>query len=242
MDSFLIELVHSIKNSLASIYHATVLTMDRYDDLEIRKRSHSQVKEDIKKIDSILNSVLNFININTPIIKRNTLKLILDEILEANEKQIQNKRIRIIKKCEQGLPETFIHHEQVRYILNSVLQYAILSTPINGTVGFLIKSFNFQNGTANKETSAENNGGYIEALVGFTRENKPAEQLETATDIPGVQREETINLILKLVEEILQKNHGMMTFEVDKTKLRTFITLRFPIERRKVVYYEPITI
>ena len=32
MDSFLIELVHSIKNALASVYQATVLTMDKYDD------------------------------------------------------------------------------------------------------------------------------------------------------------------------------------------------------------------
>jgi len=31
-----------------------------------------------------------------------------------------------------------MHDEQVRFILNSVLQYAILSTPSNGTIGFLI--------------------------------------------------------------------------------------------------------
>jgi len=33
-----------------------------------------------------------------------------------------------------------------------------------------------------------------------------------------------------------------MTYEFDPKKPRTLITLRFPIERRKVVYYEPISI
>jgi len=40
------------------------------------------------------------------------------------------------KKLEKDLPETSMHDEQVRFILNSVLQYAILSTPPNGTIGF----------------------------------------------------------------------------------------------------------
>ena len=40
MNSFLIELVHSIKNTLASIYHTTLLTMEKADDAEIRKHSH----------------------------------------------------------------------------------------------------------------------------------------------------------------------------------------------------------
>ena len=39
MDSFLIEMVHGIKKSLASVYHAIVLTMDKCDDAEIRKCS-----------------------------------------------------------------------------------------------------------------------------------------------------------------------------------------------------------
>ena len=33
-----------------------------------------------------------------------------------------------------------------------------------------------------------------------------------------------------------------MAYEVDAKKPRALITLRFPIERRKVVYYEPIAL
>ena len=241
MDSFLIELVHNIKNGLASIYHATVLTMDKYDDVEIRKGSQTQVKEDIKKIDSVLNSVLNFININTPIVRTNTLYVIFEEILEANEKQLRQKNIKINQRYEKDLPDTFIHPEQVRFILNSILQYAILSTPPNESIGFLMKSSDSHNGTGAEKTSPENNRGYIEVMIGFNGDRKSVNQLENSSENPGDQKEGTADLILKLAKEILQRNHGMM-IETHGKRPETIITLRFPIERRKVVYYEPIAI
>ena len=172
MDSFLVEMVHSIKNALASVYHATVLTMDKYDDVEIRKRSRSQVKEEIKKIDSVLNTLLNFINVNTPIIKTSTLYVILEEILEASDKQLRQKNIKTYKKYENDLPDTFIHPEQVRFILHSALQYAILSTPPDEVIGFLMKSSDPNNGTGAEKPSPENNRRYVEVMIGFDEDGK----------------------------------------------------------------------
>ena len=241
MSSFLPELIHSIKNTLISIKNTSQLSADKFNDVEFRKYSQRSITDDIKKIDSVLNSLLNYIHINTPIIKSNTLSLILEEVLEANEKQIRCKNIKIFKKCEKDLPETFIHDEQLRFILNSVLQYAILSTPLQGTIGFLIKSFDFPNGGADKKTLFERNG-YIEAAIGFIGEKVTSEQPKDNVMRPDDQKEEAPKLILQLVKEILQKNHGSMTYECDPKKQRTLITLRVPIERRKVVYYEPISI
>ena len=209
LSSFLVELIDSIKNTLISIKNASQLSADKFNDVEFRKYSQRSITEDIKKIDSVLNSLLNYIHINTPITKSNTISLILEEVLEANEKQIQCKNIKIFKKCEKDLPETFIHDEQVRFILNSVLQYAILSTPLEGTIGFLIKSFDFLNETPGKKISPEMNGGDIEAAIGFIGGKEPTEPLK---DIPGsstIQKEETTKLILQLVKEILQKNTGV---------------------------------
>lgn len=241
MDSFLIELVHNIKNALGSIYHATVLTIDKYDDVEIRKHSHAQVKEDIKKIDSVLNSVLNFININTPIVKTNTLYVILEEILEANEKQLRQKNIKISQKYEKDLPDTFIHPEQVRFILHSVLQYAILSTSPNKSIGFLIKSTDDHHEAETEKTLPENNRRYIEVMIGFDGDKRSVTPAENSSETGGDPKEGMAHLILKLAKEILQRNHGMMVENHGK-RPETIITLRFPIERRKVVYYEPIAI
>jgi nitrogen-specific signal transduction histidine kinase len=240
-NSFLTELVHSIKNALTSIYQASVLTMEKYNDAEIRKRSHDQVKEEIKKIDLVLNSVLNFISINTPIIKTNTLYTILEEILEANEKQLRQKNIKIIKKYEENLPNTFIHPEQVRFILHSVLQYAILLTPPDKSIGFLLKSSDSHNGTGAEKAPPENGRKYAEVMIGFNGNGKPVNKSENISEAQGHRKAEMADLILKLAREILQSNHGMMV-ETHGERLKTLINLRFPIERRKVVYYEPIAI
>jgi hypothetical protein len=47
------------------------------------------------------------------------------------------------------------------------------------------------------------------------------------------------DLILKLAKGILERSHGMM-IETHGKRSETLIALRFPIERRKVVYHEPI--
>jgi hypothetical protein len=240
IDSFLIEMVHSIKNALASVYHATVLTMDKYDDVEIRKRSRTHVKEEIKKIDSVLNTLLNFINVNTPILKTSTLYVILEEILEASDKQLRQKDIKIYKKCENDLPDTFINPEQVRFILHSALQYAILSTPPDEVIGFLMKSSDPNNGTGAEKPSPENNRRYVEVMIGFDGDEKPGNKSENLSETPGDQNKGMADLILRLAKDVLERNHGMM-IETRK-RSETVLILRFPIERRKVVYYEPIAL
>ena len=239
---FLTELIHFIKNNLASIQNTALVAIDKAEDLEFKRYSHRSVTEDIKKIDSVLNTLLNYININTPIVKSNTLYVIFEEILEANEKQLRNKKIRILKKYEKDLPETYIHDEQVRFILNSVFQYAMLSVPLDGTIEVLIKSFDFQNGADGKTISPKRNEGFIEVIVGFVGDKKQVKPFESVSESQAAQKEETNHLILQLARDILQKNRGTMAFELDEKKPRALITLRFPVDRRKVVYYEPISI
>jgi len=239
---FMIQLVHSIKRTLASIKNLTLLSMEKFDDEQFRKYSYNTVTEDIKKIDSVLNSLLNYININTPIVKSNTAHLLLEGILEANEKQLQDKQIKIVKRFEKDLPEICIHDEQMKFIFDSILQYAILSTPPNGTIGFLIRSHDFQKRTAEPKTSTENKGGFVEVAVGFAADHRTMVQSESLSGIAAIQKEETMSLILQLVKEIVEKNRGSMTIEADKKRTKTLITLRLPVERRKLVYYEPITI
>jgi hypothetical protein len=241
MNSFIIELAGSIKNTLSSIYHASVLTMEKFDDADIRKRSHNQIRSDIRRIDSVLNSLLNYININTPIERTNSLCIILEEILEANDRQLREKDLKIVKKCEENLPETYVHNEQVRFILHSVLQYAIFLTPRNETIGFLLKSLDFQDQTDTKKGSPEKKKGYVEVVVGFDGDGKLVGPLENLLKMPEEQRQPT-DLILILVNEILIKNRGSMTIESNGKRPKTLITLRVPIERRNVVNYAPITL
>ena len=241
--TFLTVMVQFIKNTLISISNVNVLSYEKADDMEFKKYCRKSISQDIKKIDSVLNALLNYIHINTPIVKKNTIHIIFEEIFEANERQLETKKIKILRKYENDLPETFIHDEQVRFILNSILQYAILSTPFEGSMGFLTRSVD-QKGTVTGEEKVIplKDRRYIEVLIVSTGHKDPFEQLESSAEGPTIENEKTIGLILQLIRELIQRSQGMIEFDVDEKKAKTVFTLRLPCERRQVVYYEPIKI
>jgi nitrogen-specific signal transduction histidine kinase len=239
---FLIELVHRIKNPLVSIKTFTQLLGDKFNDVEFREHFYRIVQEDIEKIDAVLNGLLSYIKINTPIEKRNTVHFILEDVLKKHEMQLEDKKIKIFKKFEKDLPETVVPDEQLRYILNALLQYALPSIPPNGSIGLLTKSFDLQTEMPDDKKIYQKDGRYIEILIVFTGYKKPIEQFETVLGISAVQKEEAVELELRLIKEIIKKNQGMMKFEVNEKKPRTLISLKFPIERRKLIYYQPVSV
>ena len=236
---FLIELVHRIKNPLVSIKTFTQLLRDKFDDGEFREHFYKIVTEDIEKIDYVLNGLLTYIKINTPIEKKDTVHVILEDVLKRHEMQLEDKKIKIFKQFEKDLPETIVHDEQLRYIFSALFQYSIPSISPSGSIGILTQSFDDQTEPANGKTVHRKNGGYMEILIVFTGYKKPVEQFETVLGISAGQKEEAVELELRLIKEIIQKNEGIMKFEVNEKKPRTIISLRFPVERRKLIYYQP---
>ncbi len=145
-----------------------------------------------------------------------------------------------------------MHSEQVRFILTSLVQFAILSTPPKGNIGFLIKYFDPRKDDPGKDGTGrrapqESNGGYIVVGIGFSGDpgHGDAANGDSMGNVPGmsvVKKDETTHLILKLAEEMMQKNRGALKFEVDERTKRALIKLRFHVERRRSVYYEPVRI
>ncbi len=236
-----IELAHRIKNTLSSIKNITQLSRGKFKDLEFEDYFHRSVGEDIEKIESVINGLLNYIKVSTPILKSNTVHSLLDEMVERHRSEIDEKKVRLFKKFEKGLPETVVHEEQLRYIFNSILQYSIVATPANGSIGLLTKLSDHQKAGGEKRGPSQKEGRYVEILFGFTGYKKPLVSFEGGLRNAVLQREEALDLVLRLVKEIVQKNKGVMRLDVDEKKPKTFISLLFPIERRRVVYYPKAT-
>ncbi len=238
---FLIELVHRIKNPLVSIKTFTQLLREKFNDPEYREYFYRIVTEDIEKIDSLLDRLLNYVKINSPLRKTNTVHSLLEEVFKKHEKLVGERKIKVYRKLEKDLPETIVHDEQLRYMLNSIFQYAIPSVPPGGSIGCLTRSLLFAKETGEEETLPTRNGRWIEIVFFFNGYRKAAEPFETALGADSFPQEEAIELELRLVKEMIQKNRGTMRFEVNEKKARTLIFLRFPVERREVYYYPSTT-
>ena len=199
--------------------------------------------EDIDKTDLLLSGLLNYFQVATPIKKVNTVNALIAEVLEKNKGQLEEKRAHLFKKLEENLPEIIVPDEQLKYILNSVLQYVIMSTPPDGNIEFLTTSFVFQGEIGGTQAFFERYGGYIEISVVFSGGWEPGGQPATALGrIPTTHMDEALEFILRLVKGMVLRNWGKMNFETDKKKGKTVISLRFPLERRKVFFYESISI
>jgi nitrogen-specific signal transduction histidine kinase len=232
-----IELAHRIKNTLSSVKNITQLSRGKFKDLEFEDYFHRSISEDIEKIESVIDGLLNYVKISTPVIKSNTVHSLLEDISEKSRDQLEEKKIRLFKKFEKDLPETVVHEEQLRYVLQSILQYAIASSPPNGSIGILTKLFDHPKTVGDKKGVSQKDGKYLEVLIGFTGYKKPFVALEPGFRDSALQRDEAMDLVLRLVKEIVRKNQGIIQFDIDEKKPRTFISLIFPVERRRVVYY-----
>jgi len=172
------------------------------------------------------------------VIKSNTVNNLIEEVTQKHGSQFEEKKVKIIKKqFEKDLPETILPDEQLRYILNSIIEYVLLSIPLYGSIGFLTRLFDIEALTSEEKRQLQN-GKYLEILVVSTSYEKSDEQTEIVPGIPAhPQQEEATELILKLAKEIIKKNRGMMRQKVYEDKKMTFISLILPIERRNVVQY-----
>ena len=237
LSSFFVELIERIKNTLSSIKNYTQISRGKFSDREFGEYYYRAVTEDIEKIDMVLNNLLNYIKVQKPIRKMNTVHNTIEEVLKKNQLKLDEKGIKLFKKFEKDLPETIVPDEQLKYILSSVLQYAMAFTPPKWNIGLSTRSFILEKGAGEVQDLFKKDGRYIEISVVFAGYNKPSElELRTTT----LQKEEASDLILRFVKEVVLRNRGIMRIGADEKKTKTFISLRFPVERRKVVYYQSV--
>jgi hypothetical protein len=105
----------------------------------------------------------------------------------------------------------------------------VASTSPNGNIEFLTKFFILKKEGSEAQAFLERYKRYIETLVSFRGCRKPMER-----------KDEPLDLILQLVKAMVLRNRGVIKFETDEKEAKTIVSLGFPVERRKVVYYEPI--
>jgi hypothetical protein len=195
------------------------------------------ITKEIEKNALVVNSFLNYIKVTTPIRKKGTVNTLIEEVLKKHQVRLEENKTKIFRNFEKDLPETIVPDEQLRFILDSILQYAMASMRSDGIIEFLTKSSTLQK-ESSEEAVSKNNSKSIEILVVFTSHKestgKPMQELRTPTP-----KEEFISDVLfRLVDATVEMNRGVTRLEVDEVKAKKSLFLKLPAERRKVVSYE----
>jgi hypothetical protein len=229
-----IELIQRIKNNLRSIKNYTQISRGKFSEREFGEYYYRAVTEDIEKMEMVLNSLIEYIRLHTPIRKKNTVHHIVEDVLKKHRVKLEEKGIKLLRRFEKDLPETTVPDEPLRYILGSVLQYATVLAPPSSNVALSTKSFMLEKETGGAEGLMKRDEKYIEISVYFAVRQTRG---EPASGTGPVENEEASDILLRFVKEVVLRNHGTMKMRADEKRTKTFISLRFPVERRRVVYY-----
>ncbi|MBP1695855.1 MAG: hypothetical protein H6Q41_1043 [Deltaproteobacteria bacterium] len=232
---FFIELIQRIKNNIGSIKNYTQISRGKFSDREFGEYYYRAVTEDIEKIEMVLNSLIDYMRLHTPIRKMNTVHTIIEAVLKKYQVKLEEKGIKLLRRFEKDLPETVVPDEQLRYVLSSVLQYAIIVTPPNWNIALSTRSLLPEKETGEAESFSKRDGKQIEISVIFAVRRKAD---EPAPGAPPIQKEEAPDILLRFAKEVVLRNHGTMKVGADEKRTKNFISLRFPVERRKVVHYQ----
>jgi len=235
---FFIELIDQFKDTLKNLRYFTRIFYENYEkfcDKEFGEYLNRMITENIKNIELVQSSLINYIRISTPIIKKSAVNNIIEEELKKCQVVLNEKQIKLFKTFEENLPGTAVPDDQLRYILSCILQYVMLWMPRNGSFGLFTKSLILQKETVEDRTFDQKERRYIEILMFYTSYKKPTEQFGAELGISARQKEGILDLALRLVDQIVQGNRGTMKFEMDDKKEKTTIFLKFPVERRRMV-------
>jgi hypothetical protein len=232
-----LELIHHTKRSLDSIKKYTKLSRGRFSDKEFGEFFYRMITREIEKNDLAVNSFLNYIKVTSPIRKKGTVNTLIEEVLKKYQVQLEENKIKIFRNFEKDLPETIVPDEQLRFILDSILQYAMASVRSDGAIEFLTKSSDLRR-ESREEAVFRRDGKYIEILVVFSHDKKSMERPMQKLSTPALQEEFVSDVLLRLVDATVKMNQGVTRLEVGETKAKKSVFLKLPEERRKVVFYE----
>jgi nitrogen-specific signal transduction histidine kinase len=110
----LIELVHRIRGSFSTLKGLAEISRDKFREKNYGEYYTRVVTEEIARTESVLACFIDYLRINTPLQKQNTVHKLIEQALRRNDLALQEKRIRVTRKFESDIPETAVHDDQLR--------------------------------------------------------------------------------------------------------------------------------
>ncbi len=236
--SLFIELIHRTKGVLNTIDKLTLLAREKFGDKQFGEFFYRAINKDIEEHNLILNTFLKYSELTTPIPKRDSVNKLIEVVLKRHQVRLEEKKIKIFKIFEVDLPETIVPDEELKFILDSLLQYTMVLIPSGGNIEFLTKSVVLPREADGDKEFIKRNGKCIQIAVTFTGDRKPMAPSGKGLSPPSPKEVFLSDLVYRLVDMIVEKNQGMINFEVDERESKHSIFLKFPVERRKVVHYQ----
>ncbi len=233
-----VELLHHLRTFLVQLKGLIRLSEGRFIDKRFGEFFCGSLHRHLDTIEVLMKEYLDYIRVSTPIEKRDTVHHLIEDVLKKYQGLLEEKGIKLFKRFEPDLPETTVPEDPLRFVLNSLLWYALTWIAPIASMGFLTKVQPLRIETTTKEeTPLRTERQDIEMMFVLSGHKDPLRSSGTPVEIPVPQREGIAGFMLRLIEEIDRNNGGESKIQSDPKKAWISFSLTFPRERRRKTYY-----
>jgi hypothetical protein len=236
--SLFVDLSQRTRRVLDSIHNLALFSRGKFIEKEYGDFFFKVVTDDIQKVDILLNAVLHYAAFNSPIVKKGTVNTIVEEAVKKHLMRLDAKRVRLSMQLQDDLPETVVPDEQMRFMLDTLFQYASVLVPSGSVIELSTRSIHAPASVEAGATRRDDGSRTVEVTMSFSTAQAAEQPARDFAVLSG--KEEVLDVLLRVVDSIAEMNHGKLVFEHDEAVNTSALTLRFPAERRRQVYYEPI--
>ncbi len=208
-------LAHEIKNPLVAISTYASLLPEKYEDEEFRGEFSRLVSMDVKRVNEVLENLLEYAQFGEPRVGRQDLKGVLEEVLRQKKKELGERGVRLEVEMGEGLPGVSFDGAQLGYVLRNVLGNACLSVRERSLLRL-------------RAGLVEGEGkGFVELGVWYEGQNGLMRQVRGESVGEGAELENW-SLALALARKVMVRNRGEMRVSLEEG-VGTTIRLRFPV-------------
>ncbi|HVN41053.1 MAG TPA: histidine kinase dimerization/phospho-acceptor domain-containing protein [Myxococcota bacterium] len=127
-------LSHEVRNPLATIRTFAELLPHRFQDPEFRDRFAEMVRDDVGRIDALVERLAGVADLGRPKREKLDLTALLEELLAERRDAIRRRSLLVLKELETNAPQALGDREQLRVAFDALLGKCLEWVPERGDV------------------------------------------------------------------------------------------------------------
>ncbi len=219
-------MAHEIKNPLVTIKTFTQLLPQQHNDTDFRNTFFDLVGQEVKRIDTIVNRLLNFARPAKACLKPVSLHDIIENSLRLAEQQLLQREITMVKHLDAKRHIIEADAEQLNQTFINFFLNAVHAMGRGGTL--TVRTFVVQHSPEIPLMAGRHSGDCIQVDVQDTGYGISPENLSKIFDPFFTTKEDGIGLGLSVSHGIIQEHKGTIDVESDKGK-GTVFHVQFPL-------------
>ncbi len=228
---FVSHVSHELKTPLASIMaYSEMLTEGETDDEETRKRFYSVIQDQAKRLNRLIDDILNISRIESGLIKIEkqpvSLTIMIEEQLQMIKGYAEEKGVEIIAQKPIIYDQVYADKDMISQVIVNLLSNAVKYTPRGGTVKI--------------ETAVDEIAAAAQVTVTDTGVGIPKEEIGHVFDkfyrvkVNQSQASGT-GLGLNLVKQIVEKVHNGKVFVISEPGVGSTFGFELPLATHQTV-------